>query len=200
MLTSRDPEKGRSAAAQLGKNVVFFPLDVADLEQIQRVRQFVLAEYGRLDVLVNNAGVYLDKGANTLTLAETVFRETLDINLFGAFRMCQAFMPIMKERGYGRVVNVSSRLGSLADMKGRNASYRISKASLNALTCILADEVRDYNIKVNSAHPGWVRTDMGGSQAPRSVEVGGDTIVWLATLPDDGPTGGFFQDRKPISW
>ena len=85
-------------------------------------------------------------------------------------------------------------------MKGRNASYRISKAGLNALTCILADEVKEYNIKVNSAHPGWVRTEMGGPQAPHSVDEGVDTIVWLATLDDDGPSGGFFQDRQPVPW
>ncbi len=200
ILTSRDPDNGRDVTARLGPNVAFYPLDVADPEQIERVRQFVLAEYAHLDVLVNNAGVYLDKGTNTLPVPEKVFRETLDINLFGAFRMCQAFIPMMKEHDYGRVVNLSSHLGALADMKGRNASYRISKAGLNALTRILADEVRDYNIKVNSAHPGWVRTDMGGSQAPRSIEEGADTIVWLATLPDDGPTGGFFHDRKPIPW
>jgi len=200
ILTSRDPAKGRSAATRLGDGVVFYPLDVADPEHVQRVQQFVLAEFGRLDVLVNNAGVNLDKGINTLTLPEKIFRDTLDINLIGAFRMCQAFIPMMKEHGYGRVVNVSSHLGSLAEMKGHNASYRISKAGLNALTRVLADEVKEYNIKVNSAHPGWVRTDMGGPQAPRSIDKGVDTIVWLATLEDDGPSGGFFQDRKPVPW
>jgi len=200
ILTSRDPEKGRNAAARIGKNVVYYPLDVADPEQIQRLRVFVMEEFGRLDVIVNNAGVYLDKGSNSLSLTEKVFRDTLDINLFGAFRMCQAFIPTMKERGYGRVVNVSSRLGSLVDMKGGSASYRISKTGLNALTRVLADEVRNYNVKINSAHPGRVKTDMGGPEAPRSIEAGADTIVWLATLADDGPTGGFFHDRKQIPW
>jgi NAD(P)-dependent dehydrogenase (short-subunit alcohol dehydrogenase family) len=106
----------------------------------------------------------------------------------------------MRENGYGRIVNVSSSMGSISNMGGRSAAYKISKVALNALTRIMADEVKSDNIKVNTMSPGWVRTDMGGSNAPRSLSEGADTVVWLATLLDDGPSGGFFHDRRPTSW
>jgi NAD(P)-dependent dehydrogenase (short-subunit alcohol dehydrogenase family) len=118
----------------------------------------------------------------------------------GPLYLCRTFVPLMRQQNYGRVVNVSSGAGSITEMKGRTAAYKFSKVALNALTRIVADEVKGYNVKVNSMCPGWVRTDMGGPSAPRSVEEAADTIIWLATLADDGPTGGFFLDRQPISW
>ena len=124
----------------------------------------------------------------------------MEINFYGALHLCQAFVPMMKKSGYGRVVNVSSEMGSLAGMGGSSAGYRVSKAALNALTRIVASEVRGYNIKVNSACPGWVRSNMGGDHAPRSLEQGAATIVWLATLPDDGPSGGFYKDQRVVPW
>lgn len=127
-------------------------------------------------------------------------RETLEMNLFGAWRLCQAFVPLMQRNGYGRIVNVSSGMSALNDMGGGSPAYRVSKTSLNALTRILASELHDTGILVNSVCPGWVRTDMGGSGASRSIEEGADTPVWAATLPDNGPTGGFFRDRRLISW
>jgi NAD(P)-dependent dehydrogenase (short-subunit alcohol dehydrogenase family) len=125
-------------------------------------------------------------------------QRSLDTSLLGALRVCQALIPLM--RGEGRVVNVSSGMGQLAEMNGCCPGYRFPKVGLNALTRILADELRDTRIKINSVCPGWVCTDMGGPNATPSVEQGVDTIVWLATLPDDGPSGGFFRERRSIPW
>ncbi|MES0361765.1 MAG: SDR family NAD(P)-dependent oxidoreductase, partial [Anaerolineales bacterium] len=113
---------------------------------------------------------------------------------------CQAFVPLMQKHKFGRIVNVSSGMGSINSMGGGSAAYKLSKATLNALTRIMADELKDDQILVNTMAPGWVRTDMGGPSAPRSLAQGADTITWLATLPDDGPTGGFFEDRQSIPW
>jgi NAD(P)-dependent dehydrogenase (short-subunit alcohol dehydrogenase family) len=203
VLASRDQKKGLSAQKDLaasGLPVVYHELDVADVASVERLRANIENEYGRLNVLVNNAGVYQDEGVSVFEVEEKTVHATLEVNLFGAFRMCRAFVPLMRQSGYGRIVNVTSGLGSFAEMKGATAAYRISKTALNALTCIVADEVRQFGIKANAGCPGWVRTEMGGSNAPRTVEEGADTIVWLATLPDDGPPGGCFRDRKPLAW
>jgi NAD(P)-dependent dehydrogenase (short-subunit alcohol dehydrogenase family) len=122
------------------------------------------------------------------------------VNFFGALEMIRAFLPIIRLDGYGRIVNVSSGMGSLANMGGHSAAYKISKVALNALTRVAGAELRGTNIKVNAASPGWVRTDMGGAGASRSPEEGADTIIWLATLLEDGPTGGFFHDRESMDW
>lgn len=206
VLTSRHPTLGQEATEilrQKGLEIIFHPLDVTLQDQVSTVRDFVLREYGRLDVLVNNAGVSIDGGASVLDVEETVFEETLVVNFYGPMRMTRAFIPTMKRQDYGRVVNVSSALGSLAAMgtlPGQTAAYRVSKAALNALTRLMAGGVKEYNIKINAVCPGWVRTRMGGPQAPREVAEGVETIVWLATLPASGPTGGFFKDRKRHPW
>jgi NAD(P)-dependent dehydrogenase (short-subunit alcohol dehydrogenase family) len=135
-----------------------------------------------------------------LAVNPEVFRETLDTNFHGPLLLCQAFVPHMLARRHGRVVNLSSGLGSLADMADGTPAYRASKAALNALTRMFAAATRGQGVLVNSMCPGWVRTDMGGPSASRSVAQGADTAVWLANLPEDGPTGGFFRDRKPIAW
>ena len=127
-------------------------------------------------------------------------REALEANLFGAWRLCEAAVPLMQRGGYGRIVNISSGLGALEDMGGGQPAYRVSKTSLNALTRILSSELRGTGILVNSVCPGWVQTDMGGSNASRTVEEGADTPVWAAMLQNNGPTGGFFRDRRPIAW
>lgn len=208
LLTARDDGRGKAAAAALhdeGLKVKFYPLDVTDAESVQALAGRLEREVGRLDVLVNNAGVFLDPMPPEDPSASSVFRAdiatvrySMEANAYGPLRLCQALIPLM--RGRGRVVNVSSGMGQLSEMNGCCPGYRFSKAAINVLTRILADELRDTSIKVNSVCPGWVRTDMGGPNADRSVEEGADTIVWLATLPDDGPSGGFFRDRKPIPW
>jgi NAD(P)-dependent dehydrogenase (short-subunit alcohol dehydrogenase family) len=203
VLTSRNPSAGEAAAQKLSANglaVLAWQLDVTDPASVQRLADGMEAEFGRLDILVNNAGIYLDQGQHGFDANLDVVRTMLETNLFGAWQLCKAFIPLMRRGGYGRIVNVSSGMGQLQDMEGGSPAYRVSKTSLNALTCILADELRDAGILVNAACPGWVRTEMGGREAPRSVEQGADTPVWLATLPDDGPTGGFFRDRQPIPW
>jgi NAD(P)-dependent dehydrogenase (short-subunit alcohol dehydrogenase family) len=172
-------------------------LDVTDQGTIDAARERIEAEAGHLDALVNNAGVYGDPvGAADYDLEGA--HEVLEVNTFGPWRLTEAFLPLLRESAAPRIVNVSSGAGQLSDMNGGRAAYRVSKAALNALTRTLASDERW--IKVNTMCPGWVRTDMGGSAASRSVEEGADTAVWLATLPDDGPTGGFFRDRRPIPW
>ena len=200
ILGSRDEEKGRTAAEGIDGEVVVRRLDVTDEKGIQNLAHEVEEEFGRLDVLVNNAGVSMDSGRRGVNADLDVVRETLELNLFGAWRLCEAFVPLMQRNNYGRIVNVSSGMGALNEMGGGSPAYRVSKTALNALTRILASELRGSGILVNSVCPGWVRTDMGGSGAARSVEEGADTLVWAATLADNGPTGGFFRDRRPIPW
>jgi NAD(P)-dependent dehydrogenase (short-subunit alcohol dehydrogenase family) len=172
-------------------------LDVTDQGTIDAARDQIEAGPGQLDALVNNAGVYGDPvGAADYDLEDA--HEVLEVNTIGPWRLIEAFLPLMRSSSQPRIVNVSSGAGQLSDMNGGRAAYRVSKAGLNALTRTLASDERW--VKVNTMCPGWVRTDMGGSAASRSVEEGADTAVWLATLPDDGPTGGFFRDRKPIPW
>jgi NAD(P)-dependent dehydrogenase (short-subunit alcohol dehydrogenase family) len=160
-----------------------------------------LAESGSdVDILVNNAGVLLD-GGGVLELEDETLRATLEVNLFGPLRTARAFLPGMIARGYGRVVNVSSGAGAIGeDVSSYAPAYSVSKTALNMLTRKLAAAAGSADVKVNAMCPGWVRTDMGGGAAPRSPEEAADTLVWLATLPADGPTNGFFRDRRPIAW
>ncbi|HYB13002.1 MAG TPA: SDR family oxidoreductase [Myxococcota bacterium] len=207
VITARDEAKGREAAHTLaneGLDVLFHALDVTSARSVAAVARFGELEFGGIDVLVNNAGVMLDSrspsASGVLPTELGAFERTYDTNVLGPVRLCQALAPGMRARGFGRVVNVSSGLGQLADMRGGWPAYRSSKAALNALTRMLAAELAGTNVLVNSVDPGWVRTDMGGAQADRSTLEGSDTIVWAATLPDGGPSGGFFRDRKPIPW
>jgi NAD(P)-dependent dehydrogenase (short-subunit alcohol dehydrogenase family) len=184
-----------------GANVDAHPLDVNDTKMVKRFVEYVEKQHGSPSILVNNAGVYPE--ATTSRVEDTptsVWRETFETNLFGAVRMCREILPLMKKLRYGRIVNISSGLGQLHQMGEGSPAYRVSKASLNALTRTLAAEVAGSGILVNSMSPGWVKTDMGGEDAPRSVEEGADTAVWLCLLPSNGPTGQFFRDRKPIPW
>jgi NAD(P)-dependent dehydrogenase (short-subunit alcohol dehydrogenase family) len=203
ILTSRDVSRGLAAAEELqraGHQVIYRPLDVRSLVHVRDLQHYVERHYGAADVLVNNAGVYPDEGRDVLDVEMAVYRETMDINLYGPLMLCQAFIPQMLGQGYGRVVNVSSAAGQTGSMSADTPSYRLSKLALNGLTLMLADSVRGSNVLVNAACPGWVRTDMGGPAAPRSVAQGADTVVWLATLPDGGPSGVFFRDREEIPW
>jgi NAD(P)-dependent dehydrogenase (short-subunit alcohol dehydrogenase family) len=200
ILGSRDEEKGRAAAEGIDGDVRVRQLDVTDEKGIAQLARDVEEEFGRLDVLVNNAGISIDGGQRGVDADLDMVRETLEMNLFGAWRLCEAFVPLMQRNRYGRIVNVSSGMGALNDMGGGSPAYRVSKTSLNALTRILASELRGTGILVNSVCPGWVQTDMGGSGASRAIEEGADTPVWAATLPNNGPTGSFFRDRRQIPW
>ena len=181
------------------ESILPIELDVADQASVDRLADRVGDDPGGLDALVNNAGIHgSPDGAADYDLDQA--HEVLEVNLFGAWRLTQAVLPLLRRSPHGRIVNVSSGAGQLDDMQGGRAAYRISKAGLNALTRVLAADQRSSGILVNTMCPGWVRTDMGGSAAPRSVEQGADTAVWLATLPADGPSGGFFRDREPIPW
>jgi NAD(P)-dependent dehydrogenase (short-subunit alcohol dehydrogenase family) len=189
---ARDPEDVEEA-----DGIIPIELDVTDQATIDAAQERIGSDPGYLDALVNNAGVYGDPiGAADYDLERA--HQVLEVNTFGPWRLIEAFLPLMRESSQPRIVNVSSGAGQLSDMNGGRTAYRLSKAALNALTRTLASDERW--VKVNTMCPGWVRTDMGGSAAPRSVEDGADTAVWLATLPDDGPTGGFFRNRKPIPW
>jgi NAD(P)-dependent dehydrogenase (short-subunit alcohol dehydrogenase family) len=197
VLTSRDPDAGHSAADRLG--VEHLQLDVSDEESVASCVDELERRGIEVDVLVNNAAVLLDEGRGVLDLDEPTLRATFEANFFGPFRTCARLVPPMIERGYGRVVNVSSGAGQITEMTSYSPAYSISKAALNAMTRQFA--LGAYgDVKVNAMCPGWVRTDMGGSAAPRSPEEAADTIVWLATLPADGPSNGFFRDRRPIAW
>jgi NAD(P)-dependent dehydrogenase (short-subunit alcohol dehydrogenase family) len=144
--------------------------------------------------------VLLFEDEDVLSIPADGYRRTFDANVFGAIEVCRVFAPEMARAGYGRIVNVSSGAGQLSTMSTYAPAYSMSKAALNAFTRILANTYRGAGVLVNAADPGWVRTDMGGPSAPRSPQEGAETIVWLATLPDGGPTGGFFRDRRPIPW
>ena len=202
VLTSRNEEDGKKALDSLDDhdNVVYHKLDVTDIKDISRLRQWILKMYGRVDILVNNAGIYLDDGVSVFEVDEKIVQETMAANFYGAFRMCRSFVPLMKQNGYGRIVNISSGYGAMNEMAGYQAAYRISKVSLNALTLIMADELRDSNIKVNAVCPGWVNTDMGGNIAPTSSQTAARDIVHFALVDAAGPSGGFFRFKKAIQW
>lgn len=175
-------------------------MDVTNVESIAAAHRAVIDQAGSVDVLINNAAVLLGEGERILSISPDDYRQTFETNVFGVIEVCRAFVPGMARAGYGRIVNVSSSAGQLSTMSSYAPAYAMSKAALNAFTRILANTYRSNGILANVVDPGWVRTDMGGPSAPRSPQEGADTIVWLATLPDDGPTGGFFRDRRPIEW
>jgi NAD(P)-dependent dehydrogenase (short-subunit alcohol dehydrogenase family) len=200
VMGSRDAEQGREAASDLPEGVAVHQLDVADPESVERLARSVEEEFGRLDVLVNNAAISNDEGQSGAEADLDRVKEALEANLFGAWRLCEVAIPMMRRNGYGRIVNVSTGLASLEDMGGGSPGYRVSKAALNVLTRILASELRGSGILVNAVNPGWVQTDMGGSGATRTVEEGAEALVWAATLPNNGPNGGFFRDREPVAW
>jgi NAD(P)-dependent dehydrogenase (short-subunit alcohol dehydrogenase family) len=204
IATARDPVSAEQVARELAGggrlSMQGEQLDVADPRSVERLRERVESSPGRLDALVNNAGTMGEVATNVATAPLDDARRTMETNLFGPWRLTQAMLPLLRRGGRGRIVNVSSGAGQLSEMNGGYPGYRISKTALNALTRALASESSGTGILVNSMCPGWVRTDMGGSAAPRTVEEGADTAVWLATLPDAGPSGVFFRDCAPIPW
>lgn len=202
LLGSRDQAKGEAAARQLaneGLMVQPHRLDVTDAASIAQVRDAVEETFGRLDILINNAAIHYDIGQHAVSANLRIVQEALDTNLYGPWLLCQSFIPLMRRAGYGRIVNVSSEAGALAAMGGGTPAYRTSKVALNALTRMLAAELRGSGILVNAVCPGWVATDMGGAGG-RPVAEGAASILWAALLPNDGPTGGFFRDGRPLSW
>lgn len=211
IVGSRDEAKGRKACEQLrAQKIEATPLalDVSQSASVKQAENLVRREFGRLDALVNNAGILLDTDldddASALRVPVEMVLETFNTNTCGAYRMCQAFAPLLIETAAQgapvRIVNVSSGMGQLSEMNGGYPAYRFSKTALNALTRVFAEELGPHGIAVNSICPGWVKTDMGGEGAELSPEQGADTIVWAATLPKDGPTGGFFRERERIDW
>lgn len=203
VLTARDEGKGKAAQKKLadeGCAVLFHPLDVTDQASVTDLAVWVAKELGRADVLINNAGISLGYKETLFDIGPNDFEQVVQTNLVGAYNTSRTLIPLMQTNHYGRVVMVSSGYGAMAAMTARNGSYKISKLALNGLCQILASEVNPREIKINSMAPGWVHTDMGGPMAQRSPAQGAETIIHLATLPDDGPTGLFFQDKKIISW
>jgi NAD(P)-dependent dehydrogenase (short-subunit alcohol dehydrogenase family) len=202
VLTARDAAKTKTAAKKLGTagTVEALVLDVANARSIEKTAAEISSRYDRLDVLINNAGINYDtwETAANADIDGTV-AETIRTNLLGPWRVCQAFLPLLRKSRAARIVNVSSEAGSLARMGAGPPAYQVTKAALNALTRTLAGELRDAGILVNAVCPGWVATEMGGAGG-RPVTEGAAGIVWAATLPDNGPTGGFFQDGKPLPW
>jgi NAD(P)-dependent dehydrogenase (short-subunit alcohol dehydrogenase family) len=215
VIGARDPASGESAAAKLRDERIdagSVKLDVVKAADVAALPGFFRKNYGRLDILVNNAGTNAEGGgwmsstAGSITLDQ--LRQTFETNLFGVVAVTQALLPLLKASPQGRIVNHSSILSSLTlhseptspIYRTKMFGYDASKSALNAFTVHLAYELKDTKVKVNSAHPGWVKTDLGTDAAPMEVPEGAKTAVWLATLPDDGPTGGFFHDGKSLPW
>jgi NAD(P)-dependent dehydrogenase (short-subunit alcohol dehydrogenase family) len=202
ILTARNKAADEAAAKKLAAQklaVAFHQLDVTDDKSVAALRDFVKDVFGRLDVLINNAGIITKGEAPALTVELATIRTTLETNALGPLRVAQALVPLLKHGKSPRIVNMSSGMGALTDNNGGYAAYRMSKAALNAVTVILAAELRG-TVSVNSVCPGWVRTDLGGHNATRDVDEGADTAVWLALDAPRELTGKFLRDRKVIPW
>jgi NAD(P)-dependent dehydrogenase (short-subunit alcohol dehydrogenase family) len=202
VLGSRDRERGEVAAARLrseGLDVVGCQLDVANAASVEAAVERIRREHGRLYAVVNNAAIFYDTWQRGVDADLDQVREAFETNVLGAWRVIQAALPLLRKSPTARIVNVSSGAGALTDMGGGTPAYRTSKAALNALTRVLAAELRADRILVNAICPGWVATDMGGAGG-RPVSDGAAGIVWAVELPDDGPTSGFFRDGRPIAW
>jgi NAD(P)-dependent dehydrogenase (short-subunit alcohol dehydrogenase family) len=203
ILGARDPQKGEEASSRLtqsGLKVIPVQLDVTEQSSVDAAKLLVEEQFGKLDVLVNNAAILYDSWQRAESASLDTVCEAFETNTLGAWRMCLAFIPLLRKSDHARIVNVSSESGSLTLMGGGTPAYSVSKAGLNALTRMLADELRSSGILVNSVCPGWVATEMGGRDAPRTVGEGAASVMWAATLLDDGPTGGFFRDGEPLEW
>jgi NAD(P)-dependent dehydrogenase (short-subunit alcohol dehydrogenase family) len=197
VIGSRDPTAGQVAARALGSDVRAEQLDVSDPDSVAACERRLAGAGVQVDILVNNAGLYTT--TPLLAIEEPALVEALQVNFIGAWRAARAFVPGMRDRGWGRLVNVSTAYGHFAERPPQFGAYGLAKASLNVLTRMIAAEA-GADVKVNAMSPGWVATRMGGSGASRSVQEGADTAVWLATMPDDGPTDGFYYDRQRIPW
>jgi NAD(P)-dependent dehydrogenase (short-subunit alcohol dehydrogenase family) len=202
VLTARQPEAGKQAVTRLAAQKLtaqFYPLNVTDPEGAAALRVFLERSFGRLDVLINNAGIYSKEDGPGLEVKLAIVRTTLETNTLAPLQLSQALAPLLRRSRAGRIINLSSGMGALSSMEGDHAAYRISKAALNAVTGVLAAELRGA-VAVNSVCPGWVRTDMGGANAERDVSEGADTAVWLALDAPQDLTGAFVRDRQVIPW
>lgn len=197
---ARSPSAADAVAVELGAPSFGVRLDVTDGASVDAAVAAVVERTGRLDIVVNNAGGHYDSGVVPSAVTDADVIDAMEINLVGPWRVCRAAIPHMRRQGRGRIVNVSSRSGTFASTWADAPAYGVSKAALNMMTFQLAKELDGTGILVNACCPGWVRTDMGGLDADKSPEEGADTPIWLATLPDDGPTGGMFGERTRIDW
>ncbi|MFB2346702.1 SDR family oxidoreductase [Priestia megaterium] len=203
ILTSRNSETGHKAVQKLKDShldVSFLTMDINNQTSIGQAAAKVSEQYGRLDVLINNAGIYLDKNQKLVDMDPSVLEKTLEMNFFGAYHVIRSFMPLMEQQAYGRIINVSSEYGAMSEMSSPGVgAYKLSKLILNGLTQLIAAE-RTKDIKINAVDPGWVSSDMGGPSAPRTPQQAASSILWLATIGPEGPSGGFFKDGKQINW
>lgn len=202
IITSRSEEDGQQATEKLSQfgKAVYHQLDVTDEKSIAACYAFAKAEFGKLDILVNNAGINYDTHQNIENADLDEVLTTFKTNTLAPVRMIQAFIPLLRNSNKARIVNVSSGLGALASQDGTSPGYSLSKLGLNGITLAFANQFKNEGILVNSVSPGWVRTDMGGSNADRSPEKGAETIVWAALLEDSSMTGKFFRDKQVIDW
>lgn len=203
ILTSRNSESGHKAVQKLKDSyldVSFVVMDISSEASIRQAAATVSEQYGRLDVLINNAGIYLDKNQKLVNLDPSVLEKTLETNFFGAYHIIRSFMPLMEQQAYGRIINVSSEYGAMSEMSSSGVgAYKLSKLILNGLTQLIAAE-STKDIKINAVDPGWVSSDMGGPSAPRTPQQAARSILWLATIGPEGPSGFFFKDGKQIDW
>ncbi|HEY0297743.1 MAG TPA: SDR family oxidoreductase [Arachidicoccus sp.] len=214
LLGARDEQSGEAASQTLRKeslNVTFIKLDVSKTKDIENIKKYIEQEFGRLDILINNAGIFLDGewyGNNTETVSTETLRETFDTNYFGAVALTQALLPLIKKSDAGRIVNISSISGSFTIHSDKSHwlyelkpyAYSASKTILNQFTVFLAHSLRNTNIKVNAANPGWVKTSIGSDQAPLTPEQGAKAGVKLALLDENGPSGTFSQSGEILPW
>jgi len=203
IIGARRIDAGQEASDKLvdqGLKVSSLQIDVADTPSISASAGEFKKRFDHLDVLINNAGIYPDEGLNILTISREQLATTFQTNTFGALAVTQAFLPYLRKAKAARVINLSSGYGQLSGLRPEVPSYCLSKLALNGVTLMLSRALASDGIAVNSMSPGWVRTDMGGSSAPRSVDEGADTAVWLASEAPQKITGKFFEDRKEIPW
>ncbi|OAS88553.1 MULTISPECIES: SDR family oxidoreductase [Metabacillus] len=203
ILASRDPGMGNEAVQKLKElnlDVSCVKLDVANQESIHQAAVAINEKYGRVDVLINNAGVYLDENEKLLVMDPCILEKTMATNFFGVYHVIRSFIPLMEKHGFGRIINVSSEYGEMSEMSYPGVgAYKLSKFALNGLTRLVAAEIKE-DIKINAVDPGWVSSDMGGPSAPRTPKQAAESILWLATIGPEGPSGGFFKDGKQIPW
>ena len=202
IITSRSLDKARKAAGKLSSfgQVIPIELNIVDDNSINQAFQSIQSQIDKLDVLINNAGIYPDEGVNILNIDRLLLHKTLNINTFGALSMVQEFLPLLKKSSDARIINISSGFGEINGLSSDYPSYCLSKLALNGATIMLSQALRSQNIVVNAICPGWVKTDMGGDSAPRTPAQGADTAIWLATEAPRNETGKYWRDRKVISY